>query len=150
MSVNRYKLRNFDNHHKDGFHSLYSQSCDRTPDIAVSNAIYDRNRMITHGFIKTGISTRLVCDVELAMSSDPSVRSVISPDAQRNLRMAISHAPSPSASVPDSELIESVVPVYGVERSDAIAMAESFDFSYPSPGASSPDDSSPDDSAPTD
>lgn len=136
MPVNRYKLRNFDHHHDGVFCSSFFQSCDRSSDLAVSNSIYDRNRMITHGFIKSDSYVRLVSDVELAFSSDPSVLSVISPESQRNLRMSISHTPTPSASFSDSELIESVLPTYGVERSDVVRMAESLDSSFVSPDTS--------------
>lgn len=135
MAINRYKLRNFDDHHdKKRFYS----ASDLTSGLSVSNGQYDISKGITHSYITTPTGKHLIGDVELCMSMDPSVLAIISPTEQSLLRMQITRNPPQRHSFSDDDLIASVVPTYGVERSDVDKFLSSDLLASESPTPESP------------
>lgn len=63
-------------------------------DVSESNAMYDEAKFISLGYVEEMLPDgttrkRLVGDVELCMSSSPSIRSVVSPDYQQKLKLGL-------------------------------------------------------------
>lgn len=121
MPVNRFKLRNFDGHHFGGY-----QFPQNEPDFVFSNTLYDMNKGVTHDFFHTNRGSdddlvRIVCDVEIACSSDPALTCMYSQQHRDALRNALSNQPrSPirPVSVSDDVLADKCVDLNSFERSE--------------------------------
>lgn len=143
--MNRFKLRNFDCHHEQ-----FSYACcdDDSEALAFSNSVYDVSKGITHSFVKVPLDdehvfVRLVSDVELAFSTDPSVTAICPPMVQNALRQRILNMPrGPVVPATDDELLDSVPSTFGLETSDAVKVASAVSDRFPSPSPISPDASS--------
>lgn len=109
-----YKSRNFDGH-------LIDYSIDNTPDIDYepdSNAMHDRNRGVTHFYLpQEGSAPRIISDVEIAFSPDPSVSSHFSYEHRERLanRVVASHIPN---GMTDESLVDVVAGNASFERSE--------------------------------
>lgn len=124
--ANRFKLRNFDDHHNN---FTLVDSPDRLKRSMIeSNRIYDRNAGVTHRFIHLpDDSVRLVSDVELIMSNDPYISSFTPRELKDNLyrQLTSSRSSSKSPQLSDTELYQSVPSNFGLELSDSISLIKS-------------------------
>lgn len=110
---NLYKKTNFGNNPPLEVPSEVYDECAK-----VSDAMYDRHRLISHGFIPVVLPNgtkleRLVGDVELCASDSPEVRAVVSSEFQERLRNGLlnqQRSPSRDGRVTDDELADSVIP----------------------------------------
>ena len=123
---NLFKLRNFDGHLDNGYIPPTLTDSELSSAMAVSNTLYDHNRGITHAFIHTNKGSdddkvRLVCDVELAMSSSLDVRTVVSPEMQQRLRLGLTNQPKTgSPGLSDDQLVSSMPANFGLERDESV------------------------------
>lgn len=83
-------------------------------DVLYSNMLYDQNKGKTHDFIHTNKghdddTVRLISDVEICMSTDPSVASYYPPEYRQSLYNAIKGVGSKSqfAGLSDDEILAS-------------------------------------------
>lgn len=115
-----YKSRNFDGH-------LIDYSIDNTPDMDYepdSNAMHDRNRGVTHFYLpQEGLAPRIISDVEIAFSPDPSVSSHFSYEHRERLanRVVASHVPN---GMTDDALVDVVAGNASFERSEISRMGD--------------------------
>lgn len=129
--INRYKLRNYDCHHDNGYRPPVFEASDVQKAQVISDSLYDRNVGVTHCFLHTNKGAeddrvRLVCDVELAMSTSEDIRSLVSPEMQSRLRLGLQNQPKTnSASLSDDQLMRSVPANFGLERDEMAAIAKS-------------------------
>lgn len=106
--INRFKLRNFDDHHDD-FH----RPC--VPlDYVKSDTLYDNNKGVTHFIFKDPNSDnhRIVSDVEICMSDSPEITSQFPAEYRNALRNKLQnqpHSPLRSTPVSDDDLIATSV-----------------------------------------
>lgn len=112
---NRYFARNFDNHHDDFRGDRQKETSSIIPDDSFSNTMYDRNRGVSLFHVPSPNiegDYRIISDVEIVMSSDPSVTCYFSDQHRQSIMNAIQGAPraAPSRSMTDDELIEYCVP----------------------------------------
>lgn len=122
---NLYKKTNFGTHPR-------LEPDEAMSDISVSNAIYDKHRNLTHGFVDEiqedgTVMKRVVSDVELAMSHSDSVRAVVSAEYQEKLRLGLLNQPKSQpreGRMSDDDLISSLVPT-GLEHDEAAIYAKS-------------------------
>lgn len=121
-------------------------------DFSWSDSIYDSHRNFTHAFVPERLPDgtemkRLVNDVELCMSTDPSVRSVVSPEYQQRLREGLLNQPrsgKQTGSLSDDEIAAHVIPD-GLEHDEvADFIRQGLDL-VASSTQSSPDDVPPSD-----
>jgi hypothetical protein len=119
---NSFYKRNFDGHLDCG---RMDRRLNNSPEhVAFSNSLYDRNKGITHTFLHTSKGekddiVRLVCDVEIAMSQDPSITSEFSSMYQRNIaERLVRPASLSSPALSDDELLKSVPSNVGLERDE--------------------------------
>lgn len=125
--ANRFKQRNFDNHHKD--FSLHDNPDRLKRSIIESNRIYDLNAGVTHRFIHfPDDSVRLVSDVELIMSNDPFVSSHTPMELRNSLYRQLTSTSSKVASprMSDDQLFDAVPSSFGHEISDTSFITRSF------------------------
>lgn len=121
--MNNYKQRNYGSRgiiHED--HVLTKE------DVAYSNMLYDQNKGKTHDFLHTNKGAdddvvRLISDVEICMSNDPSVTSYYSPEYRQSLYNSIKGMGSKSQFVglSDDEILDS-----GVKCRDPREIDENF------------------------
>lgn len=129
--INRYKIRNYDGHHDNGYRPPVFDSSDVQKAQVISDSLYDRNVGITHCFLHTNKGAeddrvRLVCDVELAMSTSEDIRSLVSPEMQSRLRLGLQNQPKTNiASLSDDELFRSVPANFGLERDEMAFIVKS-------------------------
>lgn len=129
--INRYKLRNYDCHHDNGYRPPVFEASDVQKAQVISDSLYDRNVGVTHCFLHTNKGAeddrvRLVCDVELAMSTSEDIRSLVSPEMQSRLRLGLQNQPKTNAaSLSDDQLMRSVPANFGLERDEMAAIAKS-------------------------
>lgn len=115
-----YRSRNFDGH-------LIDYSIDNTPDMDYepdSNAMHDRNRGVTHFYLpQEGSAPRIISDVEIAFSPDPSVSSHFSYEHRERLanRVVASHVPN---GMTDDALADVVAGNASFERSEISRMGD--------------------------
>ncbi len=146
MPVNQYKLRNF--------RKKFSTVTDffSYNDYLFSNYLYDQNKGKTHDFIHTNKGSeddvcRLISDVEICMSNDPSVTSYYPSEYRQSLLNAIKGMGSKSqfSGLSDDQILES-----GVRCSDSRELDENYSSavsmvsSLPQPDQSQPDQPQPD------
>ena len=100
-------------------------------DMTQSDSIYDSHRCVSHAFVPlvmpdgTEIS-RVISDVEIAVSSSASVRAVVSPEYQRQLREGLLNQPRQgprTVRVSDDDLASHVIP-QGLEHDEAASLAK--------------------------
>lgn len=102
-------------------------------DISQSNAMYDKAKLVSLAYIDEMLPDgterkRLVNDVELCMSPDKSVRSVVSPDYQQKLKLGLLNS---QKSAPrqgrhsDDDLIADYVP-NDLERDEVFSASKSL------------------------
>lgn len=122
MSVNQYKLRNFKQ--KYPFVSDFVTENDKL----YSDYLYDQNKGKTHDFIHTNKGSdddvcRLISDVEICMSNDPSVTSFYPPEYRQSLMNAIKGMGSKSqfSGLSDDQILES-----GIRCSDPRELDENY------------------------
>lgn len=133
--LNHFKIRNFDHHH-DNF--SYLDVDDASPAIAFSNSVYDVSKGITHSFVHIQLDedtsvTRLVSDVELAFSTDPSIVSICPPMVQSALRQGILNQPrGPVVPATDDELLNSVPDTFPRETSDIVKLSDLLNSEFSS------------------
>ncbi len=129
--LNRYKLRNYDSHHDEGYLPPVFEASDVQKAQVISDSLYDRNVGVTHCFLHTNKGAeddrvRLVCDVELAMSTSEDIRSLVSPEMQSRLRLGLQNQPKTNtSSLSDDQLVRSVPANFGLERDEMAAIAKS-------------------------
>lgn len=120
ISMNSYKSRNFDGHLND--YSINNiPDRDYEPD---SNAMHDRNRGVTHFYLpQEGSAPRIISDVEIAFSPDPSVSSHFSYEHRERLanRVVASHVPN---GMTDDALADVVAGNASFERSEISRMGD--------------------------
>lgn len=126
MSVNRYKLRNFDNHHDDYQFPVSSL------DYSFSNTLYDMNKGVTHDFLHSDKgheddSVRIVSDVEICMSQSPDITSRYPAEYRNNLRNSLEGMRSPvvHSGMTDDQLLNSHS-VNGLELDERVAVTKSL------------------------
>lgn len=118
--MNAYKKRNFDGH-------LDSYRVDNVPDISFepdSNQMHDRNRAVTHFYLPQEDGTsRIISDVEIAFSPDPSVASHFSYEHRERLahRVVASHQ---SNGMTDDVLADTVACNSSFERSEVSRLGD--------------------------
>lgn len=105
---------------KSFLYKNFTPLSERTPDYvpcddySESNCIYDQNVGITHIILKDGQSpSRIVSDVELVMTSDPSITSLFSKEYLAQLKNTILSKPHNSFSNLDKDgnpLFGAVIP----------------------------------------
>lgn len=109
-------------------------------DMSQSDSIYDAHRCVSHAFVPVVLPdgtqiSRLVSDVEVSVSSSSSVRAVVSPEYQRQLREGLLNQPRQAprtGRVSDDELSAHVIP-QGLEHDEAAALAKmALDTVFPS------------------
>lgn len=129
--INRYKLRNYDSHHDNGYCPPVFEASDVQKAQVISDSLYDRNVGVTHCFLHTNKGAeddrvRLVCDVELAMSTSEDIRSLVSPEMQSRLRLGLQNQPKTNAvSLTDDQLMRSVPANFGLERDEMASIVKS-------------------------
>lgn len=112
---NRYVIRNFDSHHENFRGDRQQQDSQVVTDNSFSDTMYDRNRGVSLFHVPNPYKEgefRIISDVEIVMSSDPSVACYFSDQHRQSLMNAIQGAPraAPPRSMTDDELIEYCVP----------------------------------------
>lgn len=122
MSVNQYKLRNFKQKQPPVFDFVTEN------DKLYSDYLYDQNKGKTHDFIHTNKGfdddvCRLISDVEICMSNDPSVTSFYPPEYRQSLMNAIKGMGSKSqfSGLSDDQILES-----GIRCSDPRELDENY------------------------
>lgn len=121
MIRNRYYQRYFSRPNTDGDKFIDAS----TPQsVAFSNALYDSSKGLTHTFLHTDKGqpddvVRLIGDVEICMSSDPSVTSQFSPMYRSQLRAGLVNAKGgDSPGLSDEQLLSSVPCNVKLERNE--------------------------------
>lgn len=125
--ANRFKLRNFDDHHKNFVFNDNPERLKRS--VIESNRQYDLNAGVTHRFIHyPDDSVRLVSDVELIMSNDPYVSSYTPQELRNSLYRQLTSTSSKVASprLSDEQLFNTVPSSFGHEISDTSFLSQSF------------------------
>lgn len=103
--INRFKLRNFDNHH-DRFRDT---PVDVTNAMIVSNSQYDLNKGVTHIVVDRDGMYRIISDVEIAMSDNPDIVSMFSAEYRDNLRKGLMNQPrGKDMHMSDDQLVEQI------------------------------------------
>lgn len=124
---NRFKLRNFDNHHDNYIVSMPFTGLDTS----VSDSIYENNKGVSHAFLHYPSSdesspVRLISDVEIAVGTDPVISSQFDNDYRNALRASIENQPRASR-IParsDDDLIDANIP-NNLERDEALRYSKS-------------------------
>lgn len=155
--MNKFKLRNFDNHHKDFCDVGFSRySIDGASGQSFSDSQYDQNKFVTHAFIPIGEDSdgatvyHCFSSVDLAFGSHPSVTSYVPADLRSRLGSSLMSKPSSSSpSLSDDELLCSVPSSFGLERSEIVELTRSSS-SYLSPSDTVPADIASADTVPAD
>lgn len=123
VMANRYLQRYYDNHRFKRVDVVTPLS------VAHSNSMYDKSKGLTHTFIHTNKggkddNVRLIGDVEICMSSDPSVTSEFSPMYRSQLRNGLVNSKGAgSTGLSDEQLMDSIPCNVKFEREDAEAIS---------------------------
>lgn len=137
--MNRYKSRNFDNHHV-GFSAHMATVAESNiklleQDVVASNRLYDMNVGKTHMFVTMPDGQkRLVLDVEMAYSNDPSVSSMLPREFRAALQNGLVSQPRiKSNNLSDEQLLSGLRQTFGRETFESVAIAKDVIDSMPFP-----------------
>lgn len=118
---NLFKSRNFDGH-LDNFVIVEPEL-----DFTVSDSIYDKNRGITHCFVRDNCDNfRIVSDVEICMSDSPEITSTFPAEYRMRLRSGIlgsSRPVSHNGNLSDDDLIALHTPER-LERDEVVNLSK--------------------------
>lgn len=123
VMANRYLQRYYDNHRFKRVDVVTPLS------VAHSNSMYDKSKGLTHTFIHTAKgekddNVRLIGDVEICMSNDPSVTSEFSPIYRAQLRNGLVNSKGAGLTgLTDDQLMDSIPCNVKFEREDAEAIS---------------------------
>lgn len=127
MPINRFKLRNFDNHHDSGYIPPLTSSKDG--EISVSNSLHDRNNAKTHYFLHTNRGkdddfVRIISDVEICLSNAQCVTSQFPEGYRHNLMNSLRSQDFslPPQGLTDEQLEKTLMPS-GMELGERAAFA---------------------------
>lgn len=99
---NRYKHRNYDNHHNN----FFIPDHDHSDEIRQSNGIYDSVKGLDVIYVPDDSCVmRRVDDVELLMSTDPLVANLVPPDVRSGLRMKLQNQPRSNISMSEDAAV---------------------------------------------
>lgn len=121
--MNLYKSRNFDGH-------LESYRCPLTDcfdegSLLDSNLMHDRNRSVTHFYLQTDVGPRIISDVEIAFSPDPSVSCNFSREYREKLAARIISTHSPNG-MTDEILSDALPSNASMERFESSRISEQY------------------------